>query len=119
MVRYSREYYQANKQAFSKQQRNYYINNREKITNRELKKYSVSVEEYNAMLEAQNKVCAICKQPETARVNNKVKRLSIDHNHETGKVRGLLCHNCNILIGQAKDNVKILHNAAEYLNRVI
>ena len=44
------------------------------------------------------------------------RRLAVDHNHTTGKVRGLLCSNCNTLLGKAKDNVNILQAAIDYLN---
>ena len=67
-----------------------------------LKKYGLTPEEYERMLVEQGHACAICKRPERQATTKKrgVKfRLSIDHDHKTGKVRALLCHWCNIVIG--------------------
>ena len=82
------------------------------------RRYGITVEEYNKMWSVQNGVCAICGQPETAIYNNVIKPLSVDHSHKTGKVRALLCHNCNMLLGTARDNPDILKNAIEYLERM-
>jgi hypothetical protein len=58
--------------------------------------YGIGVDQYNAMLQAQNGVCAICGKEETSQVKGHVKRtLAVDHDHATGKVRGLLCARCN------------------------
>jgi hypothetical protein len=68
-----------------------------------IRKYGISAEQYNELLELQNGVCKLCKQPEHIRstsASNPVKRLAVDHDHNTGKVRGLLCHNCNVMLGQ-------------------
>ena len=69
------------------------------------------------MYEAQGGVCAICHQPETTTSRNveRVKMLSIDHDHETSKIRGLLCNNCNRAIGLLKDDVGVMLNAIEYI----
>jgi hypothetical protein len=60
-----------------------------------------------------NGICDICGNPETS----KYFLLSVDHNHKTGKVRGLLCSNCNNGLGRFKENIIILQNAIEYLKR--
>lgn len=73
--------------------------------------YGLTVEEYNQMFVDQNGVCAICKK---SPVNNR--RLCVDHNHETGKIRGLLCDNCNLMLGNADDNINTLTNAIDYLD---
>jgi hypothetical protein len=71
---------------------------------------------YFKLLEQQNNLCAICLQPERAiGRNGKVKALSLDHNHITGEVRGLLCSTCNLLLGYAGDSPEILERAKEYL----
>lgn len=62
-------------------------------------KYGVTWEWYEAKLAEQGGVCAICKNPETANQLGKNPRLSIDHDHKTGKNRGLLCYRCNHFIG--------------------
>jgi hypothetical protein len=77
--------------------------------------YGIGIEDYNRMLEAQGGVCAICGKPETAKRNGKPRLLAVDHNHHTGKVRGLLCGKCNPMIGYADDDVTILERAAVYL----
>jgi hypothetical protein len=70
-------------------------------------RYNLEIEEYNKKLNAQNNLCAIC-----------FKSMSdpcVDHEHESGKVRGLLCRTCNFGLGAFKDNWKLLKRAAEYL----
>lgn len=83
------------------------------------KLYGITVEDYDRMLEDQGGVCAICHKTETVRHNNGgcVRRLAIDHCHETGEVRGLLCARCNSMLGQACNNVTTLLEAAIYLER--
>lgn len=75
------------------------------------RKFGLTVEEYESMLNSQNKVCAICKQD-----CNTGNRLAVDHNHKTGKIRGLLCKNCNTSIGLLKENINVLENAIIYLS---
>lgn len=81
-----------------------------------VKKYGLTEEQYQQMFKAQNGLCLICSNPETItdkRVNG-AKRLSIDHCHKTKKIRGLLCRNCNIGIGNLKHNPEYLRKAALY-----
>ena len=80
--------------------------------------YGLTPEQYEKMLEEQNGTCAICKMPETwtHKKTGKVASLSVDHDHETGKIRGLLCRDCNQSIGKFKDNAKLLYAAYEYLS---
>jgi hypothetical protein len=82
------------------------------------KKRGLSVDGYLAMLKRQNSVCAICKQQETAPhgLSGKTKDMAIDHCHETGKIRGLLCSSCNRGLGLFGDNVGTLRRAIEYLD---
>lgn len=79
--------------------------------------FGLNPEQYNEMLRDQKGVCAICKNPETTVRQNKVQSLSIDHDHLTGKIRGLLCNNCNRALGKFGDNINILKNAVRYLER--
>ncbi len=75
------------------------------------RKYGITLEAYDAMLKEQGGVCAICKQ------ENKHKYpFPVDHCHTTGKIRGILCHNCNLILGNAKDNSDILRAAIGYLD---
>ena len=79
--------------------------------------FGISLEQYNQMHSAQNGVCAICGQPETRITRNgKPRLLAVDHCHSSNKVRGLLCGNCNPMIGYAKDSIEVLGRAIEYLN---
>jgi len=91
----------------------YYKNFREKWQGYMLKnKFNMTIEQYDEMLENQNGVCAICKKEE-----NKGRRLSVDHNHDNGLIRGLLCQKCNSIIGMALDNVETLKSAIHYIER--
>lgn len=80
------------------------------------KNYGVNMAWYNAEFEKQNGVCAICFKPETAIIKGKLLPLSVDHCHDTGKVRGLLCRRCNNGIGHMKHDVRLLQNAINYLD---
>lgn len=81
--------------------------------------YGITLATYRLMKEAQGSVCAICKEPETGvhnRGNYTVSLdLAVDHDHETGAVRQLLCHKCNKALGLLNDNAELLDAAAEYL----
>ena len=75
------------------------------------RKYGLSVEEYRALLS--RGVCDICGRPESAK--NKV--LSVDHDHNTGRVRGILCNGCNKALGWLRDNPEVMSGMREYLIR--
>lgn len=77
--------------------------------------FGLEPEEYEALLKEQNNVCAICLRPETVAWRGKIKRLAVDHDERTGRVRGLLCTHCNTLLGKAQDNPETLLRAIEYL----
>jgi hypothetical protein len=84
-----------------------------------LKKYKMTPQDYYNMLEEQKGVCAICGKPETRKhnVSGKLQRLSVDHCHNSNKVRSLLCAACNIGLGQFRDNIQSLESAISYLKR--
>jgi hypothetical protein len=75
-------------------------------------KYGITPEVYDAMALAQNGVCAICGRPN---VSNK--RLSVDHDHKTGKVRELLCNDCNCSIGLLQEDPSIMIKMANYITK--
>lgn len=77
-----------------------------------LAEYGLTLDAYSALLESQNFGCKICKKPNTDKAR---RNLSVDHDHKTGRVRGLLCGACNKLIGLANDNPTILLKAIQYL----
>ena len=81
-------------------------------------KYGMSVEEYDILWEKQKGVCAICGLPEIRKhQNGQIVRLAVDHCHKTGKVRGLLCSHCNLMLGSARDDINILLKGIQYLGR--
>lgn len=88
---------------------------------RDLKsKYGMTPAEYDAMFAQQGGVCAICKRPETrrgGRKGNTLLRLSVDHDHNTGIIRGLLCGDCNRAIGSLGEDQDRLTAAIEYLQQ--
>lgn len=88
------------------------------IRNEQLKRnFDITLEQYKAMAVAQNNRCAICGKLETSTYKNtdKIIHLAVDHNHETKKVRALLCGNCNQAIGLMRNNPERLEKAAAYL----
>lgn len=76
---------------------------------RNLKRFGLTPEQYDAMLAEQGGVCAICQRPDADR------RLAVDHDHATGRVRGLLCKSCNKALGAFRDSTDLLLRAVEYL----
>lgn len=89
------------------------VKNPNSVRNSNLKYFTgLSLYEYNLLFEFQKGCCAICGRHQSE-LN---KSLFVDHNHETGKIRGLLCSKCNFGIGIFKDDVKLLRNGIEYLN---
>lgn len=74
---------------------------------------------YEDLMVQQNNVCAICLNPEMkiSKITNDKKNLSVDHCHSTGKVRGLLCHYCNSILGLGRESPDILNKAIEYLKK--
>lgn len=73
-------------------------------------RYGISLEERNTKLSLQKGQCAICLKP-----FGEFSRPNVDHNHETGQVRGLLCQNCNAGLGMFQDSSKLLELASAYL----
>lgn len=78
--------------------------------------YQITELEYAALLYAQDGLCAVCQRPELGTFRGRPKRLSVDHDHETGRVRGLLCSRCNRGIGYLQDSPEDLYRAAVYLS---
>jgi hypothetical protein len=79
--------------------------------------YGLSAAQYDRMFLEQNGRCYICGQEETRTHGGKPSRLAVDHNHETGQVRRLLCCGCNTLLGGARENPMTLEKAAAYLRQ--
>lgn len=88
------------------------INSREYHYNAEIMiKYKLLPEQYNKMFLEQQGCCKICGRHQ----DEIKKKLHVDHCHETGEIRGLLCHNCNHGLGNFKDNMEFLQKAIDYL----
>lgn len=90
----------------------YRKNNPDKIKDYKLrKKYGITLEEYNKILNQQNSKCSICGTHQ----DDLTKNLVVDHDHCTGKIRGLLCDKCNRGLGHFNDDIKLLRKAVNYL----
>lgn len=83
-----------------------------------VRKFGMGPGEYQTLWLEQGGVCAICGEPETrvAKAGGATTRLAVDHDHVTGEVRGLLCHDCNIGVGMFNDDPAAMAKAIAYLN---
>lgn len=79
--------------------------------------YGLSAHRWAKLMRAQKGRCAICGKKETSVVKGGLASLSVDHNHRTGRIRGLLCRKCNTGLGMFKDSVKTMKAAITYLRR--
>lgn len=94
-------------------EKNRYQRDRRVVRERHLlRKYGVCLSSYELMFESQEGACAICRKTQK-------RSFDVDHCHATGKVRGLLCSNCNRMIGHAGDRIAILQEAAAYLAKFV
>jgi hypothetical protein len=94
----------------------WYIANRTeqriKLSIKSLKRlYNMTPDDFNVLLKKQNSVCAVCRTTKPSGRGT----WHVDHDHTTGKIRGLLCHKCNTGIGLFNDNPQLLQQAKEYL----
>lgn len=114
------KYYRKNKDRILAKNKAYYVANREKrnayFRSRsrlvKLRKYGLSLDQFKNMVREQEGRCAICRKP-----FKNSSDIHVDHCHQTGAVRGLLCFLCNQGIGKFKDDVRLLELAASYLLR--
>ena len=88
------------------------VDKRSRLNTRLKGQFGITVDEYEAMLEQQGNACAICGAGIGCGLGY---RLRVDHCHDTGKVRGLLCSECNLGLGKFRDNPEFLRKAADYL----
>ena len=97
--------------------RQYREKNRQVLRDKEReRRFGITRHEYAELFHNQNGVCAICFQPENATRNGKIKALAVDHDHTSGKIRGLLCADCNMGIGKLKENKDNFLSAIKYLH---
>lgn len=76
--------------------------------------YGISPEEYNSLVLGQDGKCAVCHKPEGT---SRRERLCVDHDHDTGKVRGLLCSGCNVALGLLEEDVYRIEELRAYLEK--
>lgn len=81
------------------------------------KKYGISYETYQELLKSQAYKCALCNQPETVIIRKNTALLAVDHDHKTGKIRGLLCFRCNTGLALIENNPEVLARMLNYLGR--
>jgi hypothetical protein len=114
---YNREYYRTHKHLIAVKNRDKYVSNPAYKREQAWKRHGIELthEHYEALLVQQAYCCAICG----VHASELPKALAVDHNHETGKVRGLLCDNCNKAIGLLKDEPLLLEAAAKYLSETM
>lgn len=100
-----------NKDRVLRTKKRFYQKNKSKWVAQNLKIYGLTVIQFSQMLEQQNGLCAICRN------GSNHKKLQVDHDHATGKVRALLCNSCNTALGLAKDDINRLKSFIQYLER--
>ena len=111
----TREWYKNNKERANRTTKEWYQNRSlDERRDYELKKtYGIGIKDYYKMLESQEGKCAICQSVDVG--NKTSKYFFVDHDHNTGKVRGLLCKKCNIALGEMRDDPDIVYKAWMYL----
>lgn len=84
------------------------------------KLYGITIDEYDSLLASQGGVCAICEKSgdQVHGTTGRAFSLSVDHDHETGHVRGILCNNCNRALGLFGDSAELLKSGIRYLERI-
>ena len=121
---YQRKYRLRNSPKEREYQKNYRDNNKDKRKNGMLKlRFNLTLEDYNLMFDAQGGVCKICGQIETAKKNknknDEVRMLCVDHDHNTGEVRGLLCNKCNVALGHYEATKDRAQQFEKYINEAV
>lgn len=122
--KHANDYNKKHRSRIAKRQSEHRKNNPEKYKikdrNGQLKKYGLIPSDFDKMMELQKGLCAICGKPSIAKNQYGMRLLDIDHNHNTGQVRGLLCTKCNTAIGKLDvDTFGILNleMAIKYINK--
>ena len=104
---YRKQYRKTNKKTIKESDRKYALKS----------KFGITFEEYNQMKQEQDYKCAICGCEETSLYKGKIRDLAVDHDHNTGEVRELLCNSCNNVIGFSRENPFILIQAINYIKK--
>ena len=130
----NRKYHQNNRDKILARKRRYYEENRdqilirkreqarsvpEKIKNRSreysLNKLGLTLSDFEKQMEAQEGRCGICRKDVSGTTKSGRQEANVDHDHETGRFRGILCHRCNVSLGALGDSVEGLNKAICYL----
>jgi len=115
-TKYAKDWHDKHRESSRKSARKYYQSNSEKIKAYNLmRRYGLTLEDREILLEKQGGGCAICGVKKAIQTSGKFGEFSVDHNHTTGKIRGLLCPGCNVGLGYFKENPDSLLKAVEYL----
>ena len=118
-----RHQYDAQPEAHAKKlerARRYYYRHRERrLAVQRMYNYKCTPEAYQSMLEAQGGNCAICNSPELTTHRGRPRRLSVDHDHVTGRIRALLCGACNTRLGALRHDPAVIETAIAYLSAYI
>ena len=108
---YQKKYYQDHKKELVEYARQYKASHKKEYRSKNMERsYGITLEEYNKMVKNQNGKCAICG-------TSPKETLTIDHDHNTGKVRQLLCRFCNAALGLAKEDINILESMIKYIHK--
>ena len=112
---YGKQYRETHKEEIKQRNKRYLKTHGEEIRKRDklrsrIKKYGITIKQELEMLEKQENKCAICGK----KLSN-LTEANIDHDHSTGKVRGLLCNNCNTAIGMLRETPELFDKAKEYI----
>lgn len=117
--KYPEKHKELYKKEYAKRNKSLGVDGRKlKLTREICRVHGITVDQYDHMVKEQKNRCKICNKEETrrkSRITNELCRLVVDHCHLSGKVRGLLCHNCNLMLGASHDNVETLSTAIKYL----
>jgi len=114
-LKYNKQYFQNNISRCKDNNKKYYENNKQKVIKRsKVRRYKIdfgiTLEDFDKRLSLQQNKCLGCGKELTEKGD-----ACLDHNHTSGKVRGILCRNCNLAIGGAKDNIEILKKVIKYI----
>jgi len=110
----NRKYYAEHPEKHRERNRKWQAEHPEKGREREYRRnYGITIEDYERRLVEQDGKCAICGEPPSVGG----KRLSVDHDHETGKIRALLCQRCNLVVGGLKESAAFARLVADYLEK--
>jgi len=113
----AKKYRDDNKDMLREKHRNDYYANKSRYNDQSRRqrlrdRFGLTIEEYNTLLDSQNGLCKICGEKKLAKNQT---RMGVDHCHDTGTIRGILCNNCNTALGYFNDSVDLLSNAIKYI----